>query len=129
MHHAAIERALCKLGLDNYWGYNTIGFFAPDAALRHRRALGAQVTEFKTMVKAFHRVGLEVILDVVYNHTAKGNQFGPDALFPGHRQHGLLSRRHRETRAVTSTPPVAATRCTCTTRARSSSSWTACATG
>jgi glycogen operon protein len=82
VHHAASEQRLANLGLSNYWGYNTVGFFAPDPRFA-TGALGEQVTEFKTMVKAFHRVGLEVILDVVYNHTGEGNQFGPTLCFRG----------------------------------------------
>lgn len=76
VHHRVSEQALVKRGLSNYWGYNTLGFFAPDSrfALESR---GEQVTEFKSMVKAFHEAGLEVILDVVYNHTAEGNHLGP----------------------------------------------------
>lgn len=76
IHHHAVERELAKRGLSNYWGYNTIGFFAPDARYATGR-FGEQVTEFKSMVKALHRVGIEVILDVVYNHTAEGNRLGP----------------------------------------------------
>jgi glycogen operon protein len=76
VHHAMSERRLIDLGLSNYWGYNTIGFFAPDPAFA-TGALGQQVLEFKTMVKTFHRAGIEVILDVVYNHTGEGNQLGP----------------------------------------------------
>jgi isoamylase len=66
------ENRLAALGLENYWGYMTIGFFAPHAGYRCAAALGAEVAEFKTMVKAMHAAGLEVILDVVYNHTAEG---------------------------------------------------------
>ena len=73
----------CERGLANYWGYNTIGFFAPD--VRYARAAGSarQVHEFKTMVKALHAAGIEVILDVVYNHTAEGNHLGPTLCFRG----------------------------------------------
>src|SRR5690606_1301139 len=82
VHHFATERRLRELGLTNYWGYNTIGFFAPDP--RYATAAGGeQVNEFKTMVKAFHRVGIEVLLDVVYNHTGEGNHFGPTLCFRG----------------------------------------------
>ena len=70
-------------GLTNYWGYNTIGFFAPDARYAGDRVAGEQVSEFKAMVKALHRAGLEVILDVVYNHTAEGNDLGPTLSFRG----------------------------------------------
>jgi isoamylase len=77
IHAHANERALHQRGLTNYWGYNTLGFFAPDP----RFAVGASpldaVREFKSMVKALHGAGLEVILDVVYNHTAEGDHLGP----------------------------------------------------
>jgi isoamylase len=76
VHHFASERHLVERGLSNYWGYNSIGFFAPDVRYA-TGALGQQVTEFKSMVKRLHRAGIEVILDVVYNHTAEGDQFGP----------------------------------------------------
>ena len=76
------ERRLTDLGLNNYWGYNTIGFFAPDPRFATRK-LGQQVNEFKTMVKTLHRAGIEVILDVVYNHTGEGNQLGPTLCFRG----------------------------------------------
>jgi len=69
------ERRLARLGLVNYWGYNTIGFFAPDP--RYASAPGREVGEFKSMVRELHRAGLEVILDVVYNHTAEGDERGP----------------------------------------------------
>ncbi len=82
VHHFVTERRLHELGLVNYWGYQSIGFFAPDVRYA-TGGLGQQVAEFKTMVKRFHRVGLEVILDVVYNHTAEGNQLGPTLCFRG----------------------------------------------
>ena len=82
VHHAVTERALAERGLTNYWGYNTIGFFAPDARFA-TRSDGGQVTEFKTMVRELHGAGLEVILDVVYNHTAEGNVAGPTLSFRG----------------------------------------------
>jgi isoamylase len=76
VHHFVDDRQLVERGLRNYWGYNTIGFFAPD--VRYATAgSGQQVAEFKTMVKRLHRAGIEVILDVVYNHTAEGNHLGP----------------------------------------------------
>ncbi|MCA9592073.1 MAG: glycogen debranching protein GlgX [Myxococcales bacterium] len=82
VHHFVSERRLVDLSLSNYWGYNTVGYFAPDPryATGH---LGQQVTEFKTMVKAFHRVGIEVLLDVVYNHTGEGNHLGPTLCLRG----------------------------------------------
>ena len=70
-------------GLTNYWGYNSIGYFAPHAAYSSSGQRGQQVTEFKRMVKALHSAGIEVILDVVYNHTAEGNQLGPTLCFRG----------------------------------------------
>ncbi len=76
VHHAVSEHHLVERGLVNYWGYNTLGFFAPDSRFATDH-LGSQVAEFKSMVRAFHRAGIEVILDVVYNHTAEGDQLGP----------------------------------------------------
>lgn len=70
-------------GLANYWGYNTIGFFAPEVRYASSGVLGQQVNEFKSMVKALHAAGIEVILDVVYNHTAEGNHLGPTLSFKG----------------------------------------------
>jgi len=82
IHHHVSERPLVQRGLKNYWGYNTLGFFAPDARFATADR-GQQVLEFKTMVKTLHQAGLEVILDVVYNHTAEGNQLGPTLHFRG----------------------------------------------
>ncbi|MDJ0865289.1 MAG: glycogen debranching protein GlgX [Myxococcota bacterium] len=82
VHHSATEREIAERGLVNYWGYNTLGFFAPDSRFASG-SRGEQVTEFKTMVKALHRAGIEVILDVVYNHTAEGGHFGPTLSFRG----------------------------------------------
>jgi isoamylase len=82
VHHFVTERRLSDLGLTNYWGYASVGFFAPDPRYA-TGARGAQVHEFKTMVKAFHRVGIEVILDVVYNHTGEGNHLGPTLCLRG----------------------------------------------
>lgn len=70
-------------GLPNYWGYNSIGFFAPEARYSASGTAGQQVNEFKEMVKALHQAGIEVILDVVYNHTAEGNHLGPTLCFKG----------------------------------------------
>jgi isoamylase len=77
------DKGLVDRGLKNYWGYNTIGFFAPHAAYAGSGKLGEQVTEFKTMVRNLHTAGIEVILDVVYNHTAEGNHLGPTLAFRG----------------------------------------------
>jgi isoamylase len=82
--HAHIDdKVLIDRGLKNYWGYNTIGFFAPHAAYSSRGQYGEQVTEFKSMVRNLHAAGIEVILDVVYNHTAEGNHLGPTLCFRG----------------------------------------------
>jgi isoamylase len=83
VHSHVDDKVLIDRGLHNYWGYNTIGFFAPEARYSSSGALGGQVTEFKTMVRNLHAAGLEVILDVVYNHTAEGNHLGPTLSFRG----------------------------------------------
>ncbi|WP_328525571.1 glycogen debranching protein GlgX [Kribbella sp. NBC_00359] len=83
IHQFAQDGHLQELGLSNYWGYNTIGFFAPHNDYAAGGTRGQQVTEFKTMVKALHAADIEVILDVVYNHTAEGNEFGPTLSFKG----------------------------------------------
>jgi glycogen operon protein len=79
VHTFVDDRHLLENGMKNYWGYNTIGFFAPDM----RYSATGRVSEFKTMVKTLHSAGIEVILDVVYNHTAEGNQMGPTLSFRG----------------------------------------------
>src|SRR5213595_1983302 len=82
--HAHIDdKVLVDRGLKNYWGYNTIGFFAPHAAYSSSGQMGEQVSEFKSMVRNLHAAGIEVILDVVYNHTAEGNHLGPTLCFRG----------------------------------------------
>ena len=83
IHHHVDNKRLVEAGLKNYWGYNTIGFFAPDSRYASSGVMGEQVKEFKDMVKALHRAGIEVILDVVYNHTAEGNHLGPTLSFRG----------------------------------------------
>ena len=84
VHEFVHDAHLLERGLRNYWGYNTIGFFAPHNALRVACATrGEQVPEFKAMVATLHRAGIEVILDVVYNHTAEGNHIGPTLSFRG----------------------------------------------
>ena len=83
VHQYASEPALAAKGLSNYWGYNSIGFFAPHNGYSASGDRGQQVTEFKSMVKAFHAAGIEVILDVVYNHTAEGGPLGPTLSFRG----------------------------------------------
>jgi isoamylase len=77
VHHFANDSTLMDKGLSNYWGYNTIGFFAPDFKYTSSTTPGGQVQEFKAMVRTLHEEGIEVILDVVYNHTAEGNHLGP----------------------------------------------------
>ncbi|MGK2899000.1 MAG: glycogen debranching protein GlgX [Burkholderiaceae bacterium] len=79
VHSFLDDRHLVERGLRNYWGYNTIGFFAPD----HRYSASGKVGEFKTMVRTLHEAGIEVLLDVVYNHTAEGNELGPTLAFRG----------------------------------------------
>lgn len=82
VHQHVIDRHLAERGLANYWGYNTVCFFAPDVRYA-TRGLGEQVNEFRTMVKTLHTAGLEVILDVVYNHTGEGNHIGPTLSMKG----------------------------------------------
>jgi isoamylase len=83
VHQIADESFLPERGLTNYWGYSTIGYFAPHSAYAATGQRGQEVREFKGMVKALHRAGIEVILDVVYNHTAEGNHLGPMLAFKG----------------------------------------------
>ena len=83
IHQFVNDSFLQEKGLSNYWGYNTIGFFAPHNAYSSAGERGQQVNEFKSMVKAYHQAGMEVILDVVYNHTAEGNHMGPTLSFKG----------------------------------------------
>ena len=83
IHHFVSEPFLIRRGLSNYWGYNTLAFFAPHAAYCSVGTLGEQVREFKNLVTTLHRAGIEVILDVVYNHTCEGNHEGPTLSFRG----------------------------------------------
>jgi glycogen operon protein len=83
IHTFLDDKHLVERGLKNYWGYNTTNFFAPDARYSSVGDRGDQVAEFKAMVKAMHRAGIEVILDVVYNHTSEGNHMGPMLSFKG----------------------------------------------
>ena len=83
VHQFIQDSTLLEKGLRNYWGYNTLGFFAPHADYAATGQPGQQVQEFKSMVKAMHAAGIEVILDVVYNHTAEGNHLGPTLSFKG----------------------------------------------
>ncbi|HKO93773.1 MAG TPA: glycogen debranching protein GlgX, partial [Polyangiaceae bacterium] len=83
IHAFVDDQHLLDKGLRNYWGYNSIGFFAPDVRYKSRPEPGSEVADFKRMVKELHRAGIEVILDVVYNHTAEGNHLGPTFSFKG----------------------------------------------
>jgi glycogen operon protein len=83
VHQFVNDSGLIDKGLSNYWGYNTIGFFAPQNTYSSTGDRGQQVQEFKGMVKSLHAAGIEVILDVVYNHTAEGNHLGPTLSFKG----------------------------------------------
>jgi glycogen operon protein len=83
VHHFVNDSFLVDKGLSNYWGYNTIAFFAPDHKYTSSATPGGQVQEFKAMVRALHEAGIEVILDVVYNHTGEGNHLGPTLSFRG----------------------------------------------
>ena len=83
VHHFVADKHLVDRGRTNYWGYNSIGYFAPDVRYAHGGGRGEQVSEFKTMVKSLHDAEIEVILDVVYNHTGEGNHLGPTLVFRG----------------------------------------------
>ncbi|MGA7411760.1 MAG: alpha-amylase family glycosyl hydrolase, partial [Bryobacteraceae bacterium] len=83
VHDFLDDKHLVEKGLTNHWGYNTTNFFSPDSRFSGSGDSGGQVAEFKTMVKALHRAGIEVILDVVYNHTSEGNHMGPILSFRG----------------------------------------------
>jgi glycogen operon protein len=83
VHHFLQDRHLLEKGLRNYWGYNTLGFFAPELSYSSSRTGDGAVREFKEMVKRFHNAGFEVVLDVVYNHTAEGSETGPTLSFRG----------------------------------------------
>ena len=92
VHQFLSETPSAEQGLTNYWGYNTIGFFAPHNAYSSSDDRGGQVREFKEMVKALHEAGLEVILDVVYNHTAEAEPLGPTLSFRGLDDLGYYQR-------------------------------------
>jgi isoamylase len=83
VHTFVDDQFLTDQGLTNYWGYSTLGFFSPDSRYAADKADGSQVNEFREMVKAFHAAGIEVILDVVFNHTCEGNHLGPSLSFKG----------------------------------------------
>ena len=93
VHQFVSDDSLAGRGLANYWGYNTIGFFAPHNAYCASGSRGEQVPEFKSMVRALHEAGIEVILNVVYNHTAEGGHLRANPVFPRHRQRRLLPAR------------------------------------
>jgi glycogen debranching enzyme len=103
VHHFVSEPFLAGRGLSNYWGYNSLGYFAPHAAYGSVGTLGQQVREFKEMVSALHDAGLEVILDVVYNHTGEGGHEGPTLAFRGidHLGYYRLTDDHRNDYDVT----------------------------
>ena len=103
VHHFVSEPFVVRRGLSNYWGYNTLGYFAPHAAYCSVGTLGEQVTEFKRMVTEFHRNGIEVLLDVVYNHTCEGGHEGPTLSFRGidHRGYYRLTTDLRNDYDVT----------------------------
>ena len=115
VHHHARDRHLEEQGLTNYWGYNSVGYFAPERRLAASRSPAGAVREFKRMVRALHAAGLEVILDVVYNHTAEGNQLGPTLSLKG-IDNASYYRLSPTIRATTWTSPAAATRSTCGAR-------------
>jgi isoamylase len=102
VHESYTEDALAARGLTNYWGYNSIGFFAPESTYSTQTSLACQVGEFKTMIRELHKAGIRVILDVVYNHTGEGSETGPTLSLRGvdntsyYRLHGLpeAPRRH-----------------------------------
>ncbi|HYD85658.1 MAG TPA: alpha-amylase family glycosyl hydrolase, partial [Opitutus sp.] len=83
VHQHVNSKHLLDKGLTDYWGYNTLGFFAPEPTYRSKAEFASEVDEFRTMVRSLHAAGLEVILDVVYNHTAEGNHLGPTLSFRG----------------------------------------------
>jgi len=87
VHHFVHDWFLAQKGLSNYWGYNSIGYFAPHAEYAATGMAGKQVSEFKEMVKSYHKAGIEVILDVVYNHTGEGDHLGPTLCFRGIDNH------------------------------------------
>ncbi len=94
VHHFVSEPFLISRGLSNYWGYNTLSFFAPHSAYGSIGTLGQQVREFKSMVSALHAAGIEVILDVVYNHTGEGGHEGPTLSFRGIDHAGYYRLTH-----------------------------------
>ena len=106
VHAFLQDRFLVQKSLRNYWGYNTLGFFAPEP----RYLVDAPLDEMRIAVRRLHAAGIEVILDVVYNHTCEGNELGPTLSLARPRQRELLPADRPTTRATTSTTPAAATR-------------------
>ncbi|HEX2395309.1 MAG TPA: glycogen debranching protein GlgX, partial [Bacteroidales bacterium] len=98
VHQFVVDRHLVDKGLTNFWGYNSIGFFAPDYRYATNGRLGEQVIEFKEMVRTLHEAGIEVIMDVVYNHTAEGNQMGPTLCFRGVDNHSYYRLNEKDKR-------------------------------
>ncbi len=98
VHAFVQDEWLVRRGLVNYWGYNSLGYFAPEPRYSSADTLGGEVEEFKAMVKALHAAGLEVLLDVVYNHTAEGNQLGPTLSFRGIDNHSYYRLRPGDVR-------------------------------
>ncbi len=119
VHHFANDSTLIDKGLSNYWGYNTIGFFAPDPKYTSSRTPGGQVQEFKAMVRALHEADIEVILDVVYNHTAEGNHMARRCPCAASTTPPTTARS-TTTSGTTWTTPVPGTRSTSGTRTRCS---------
>ena len=113
VHESLPEPAVVARGLTNYWGYATLGYFAPDRALAARPDDAER--EFKQMVKALHAAGIEVVLDVVYNHTCEGGRLGPMVCLRGIDNATYYRLRKGDPRS-TWTSPAAATRSTCGTR-------------
>lgn len=128
IHQFVQDSTLQQRGLRNYWGYNTIGFLAPHNEYAAYGTRGQQVQEFKSMVKALHEADIEVILDVVYNHTAEGNHMGPTLAFRGSTTTRTTGSSGR-TSATTTTRRAPGTPSSCATRTSCSSSWTRCGTG
>ncbi len=120
VHQFVHDQLLVEQGLRNYWGYNTIGFFAPYHGYAAMGRLGQQVQEFRGMVRALHAAGIEVILDVVYNHTAEGNHLGPTLSFRGIDNGQLLPARRQRQPVLHRTTPAPATASTCAARTRCS---------
>ena len=115
VHQFVPEGVLAGRGRSNYWGYNTIGFFAPHNAYAAGGTRGQQVPEFKSMVRALHQAGIEVILDVVYDHTAEGDHLGPTLSFRG-IDNAAYYRLETPTRAFTGTRRAPGIACGCGTR-------------